>query len=124
MNDTLLKRAALADGLVSLAVAGLLIVDAPLLAKPLGLTQSFLTIVGWVIVPFALAWFFVAATRSRPLARFGVIGNLLWAIASAAAIPILQPTALGIAFIAIQAATVLALAYFQNRGLERIASNA
>lgn len=124
MNDTLLKRAAFADGLVSLAVAGLLIVDAPLLAEPFGMSHGFLTTVGWVIVPFALAWLYVAATGWRPLARFGVIGNVLWGVASAVAIPILQPTALGAGFIIVQGATVLALAFFQNRGLQQIASRA
>ena len=124
MHDTLLKRAALADGLISLAVAGLLIIDAPLLADPLGLTQSFITAVGWIIMPFALAWLYVAATGARLLARLGVIGNVIWPIASALAIPVLQPTPLGTAFIVVQAATVLALAHFQNRGLQRIASTA
>src|SRR5687767_8308896 len=119
MHDTLLKRAALPDGLISLAVAGLLIADAPLLAQPLGLSQSFIGTVGWVILPFALAWLYVAATGSRALARLGVIGNVLWAVASAVAIPVLRPGALGVAVILVQAATVLTLAYFQQRGLHR-----
>ena len=119
MTDTLLKRAALADGLISLAVAAVLILDAALLAEPLGLTQGFTATAGWVIVPFALAWLYVAATGARSLARLGVIGNVGWAVASAVAIPILSPTLLGAGFIAVQAATVLALAYFQNKGLQR-----
>lgn len=124
MNDALLRRAALADGVTSLAVAGLLIVDAPLLAEPLGLTQSFLAITGWVIVPFALAWLFVALTGSRPLAKAGVIGNAAWALVSVAAIPLLAPTALGAAVITLQALAVLGLAYLQNRGLQRIRASA
>jgi len=122
MNDTLLKRAALTDGLISLAVAGVLIVDAPMLSEPFGLSQSFINAVGWVIVPFALAWLYVAATGARPLARLGVIGNVSWAVASALAIPLLQPTALGVAAIAVQAAAVLALAHFQHRGLQRVSA--
>jgi hypothetical protein len=120
MDDTLLRRAALADGLASLAVAGLLIAGAPFLARPLGMEEGYLVGAGWVVLPFVLAWFYVAVTASRPLARAGVFGNVVWAAASAIAVPILQPTALGAAFIAVQAATVLALAYFQNRGLQRL----
>lgn len=120
MNDTLLKRAFLTDGIGSLATAAVLILDAHLLTEPLGLSSSFLTITGWLLIPCAALFFSIARTGSRPLGTFGVIGNLAWVLASAVAIPILQPTTLGGWVIAIQALLVLGIAWFEWRGLQRL----
>jgi hypothetical protein len=120
MSDRLLKQAALTDGSVSLLVAVPLIALAPVLAGPLGISPTFLTIAAWSIVPFALMFLWVARTGSRPLATFGVIGNALWVIASVVAIPVLQPTPLGAAFIVGQALAVAAFGWFQYQGLKRV----
>ncbi len=119
MSDTLLKRAALTDGTLSLAFAAPIIALAPILAGPLGISASFLTVAGWVIVPFALLFLYVARTGSRPLATIGAVGNGAWAVASLVAIPLLEPTVLGAALIAGQAALVAALGWFQYLGLRQ-----
>ena len=119
MNDRLLKNAFLADGLGSLASAALLVVGADLLTRPLGLGTDFLTTTGWLLLPCAALFLWIARTGSRTLAATGVLGNLVWVLASAVAIPILQPTMLGAVIIAAQAAAVLAIAALEYRGLRR-----
>jgi hypothetical protein len=120
MNDTLLKRAALTDGTVSLLFALPLITLASDLSKLLGLSVDFLIVAGWAIVPPALLFLWIARTGSRPLATFGVIGNAAWVVTSFAAIPLLQPSLLGVALIAAQGLAVAAFGWFQFRGLKQI----
>jgi hypothetical protein len=119
MDDTMLKRAFLVDGLGSLASVALLIGGASALSGPLGLSQTFLSTVGWLLLPVALLFFWIARTGSRPLAMVGLIGNEAWVVASAIAIPVLQPTLLGAVVIAGQAAAVAAIAWFEYHGLKR-----
>lgn len=87
----------------------------------LGLPQALLLETGVFLLAYALlaAW-----TASRPVPpRHWVMlfaaGNLAWAVGCGLAVALLQPTALGIAWIAMQAATVLVLADLQWMSLRR-----
>lgn len=119
MPDTLLKRAALTDGTISLIFALPLLTSASRITELLGLSEEFLTVAGWLIVPPALLFLWIARTGSRSMAAVGVVGNALWVIASLIAIPLLRPTPLGVALILAQAVAVAAFAWFQNLGLQR-----
>lgn len=117
MNDTLLKRSFLIDAIGCAASVVLLVAGADALAGPLGLSAGFLAITGWLLLPVTFLFLAIVRTGSRPLAMIGVAGNLAWVVASAAVIPILNPTPIGAAFIAAQAVAVLAIAWFEYRGL-------
>ena len=95
------------------------------LPRLFGLPQVLLLDTGVFLVAYALmaAW---AATRPVPprkwVALFAV-GNGVWAVGCVAAVALLQPTSPGIAWIAMQAATVLVLADLQWMGLRRGAAS-
>lgn len=122
MNTALLKRAFLIDGLGCLASVVLLVGAAAFLSGPLGLGAGFLQAAGWLLLPVTLLFFWIARTGSRPLGTLGVAGNAAWVVASAVAIPVMQPTALGALAIAGQAAAVAVIAWFEYQGLKRAAS--
>ncbi len=124
MSDTLLKRAFLIDGLGSLASTIVLVGGAAVLADPLGLSAGFLAATGWLLLPVALLFLWIARTGAQPLAMIGIVGNAAWVLASVVAIPILQPTVLGVTVIAVQAALVAEIAWFEWRGLRRARSDA
>jgi hypothetical protein len=119
MTDTLLKRAFLVDGIGSLASTAVLVADAEVLADPLGLSVGFLTTTGWLLLPVALLFFWIARTGTQSLAMIGIAGNVAWVLASVAAIPILAPTTLGAVVILVQAVLVAEIAWFEWRGLKR-----
>jgi hypothetical protein len=124
MSDTLLKRAFLVDGVGSLASTIVLVGGATVLADPLGLSADFLAATGWLLLPVALLFLWIARTGAQPLAMIGIVGNAAWVLASVVAIPILQPTVLGVTVIAVQAALVAEIAWFEWRGLRRARSAA
>ena len=119
-----LRRALLADAAVSGACGLLMTAAADPLAGLLGLPAALLRPAGLVLLPYAalLAWL-----AARPLPPAGwvwavIVANVLWA---ADCILLLlsgwvQPTGLGIAFVLVQAATVLAFAELQFIGLRRL----
>jgi len=86
-----------------------------------GLPQVLLLDTGVFLLAYALmaAW---AASRPVPPRRWVALfaaGNLAWAIGCGLAVALLQPTTLGVAWIAMQAAAVLVLADLQWMGLRR-----
>ena len=100
------------------AAMGLLLVAAAMpLSQMLGLSRALLMEAGVALLPFALfvAW---AATRPNParLARLVVAANIGWVVASLAVIagPWMQPTTLGVTFVAAQAVAVAAIALLQH----------
>jgi hypothetical protein len=119
MQDTFLKRVFLIDALSCFASFGLLAGFAKQLSAAFGLDAEFLAAAGWVLLPVAILFLWVARTGSRPLATLGAIGNLGWVAASFAVIPLLQPTPLGALFVAGQALAVLAITWFELKGLRR-----
>ncbi|MEJ1159344.1 hypothetical protein [Prosthecomicrobium sp. N25] len=122
-TDRLLKTALLLDAAASGATGLLLALGGGALAGWLGLPEALLREAGLVLLPFVAGLLWLA--RSRPIPRAGVwivVGaNLAWVAASLGllAVPVLHPTALGIAFVLAQAAAVLGFAVVQAVALGR-----
>ena len=124
MNNTpLLRNAFMLDAVVSGAAAVLMIAGAPFLEPLLQLPQPLLTGAGLVLVPYVAL--LVALSRRPTVSRLmliDVIGlNVLW---SAASIGLLftgwvEPSALGYAFVIVQAAAVALFAEIQFIAMRR-----
>ncbi|WP_437311927.1 hypothetical protein [Sorangium sp. So ce388] len=118
-----LRRALLADAIVSGATGLLMLAGAAHLAGFVGLPEALLRWSGASLLPFAaiVAWL---GTRERP-ARAAVIGvvvaNALWVIDSVLLLALgwVEPTALGYAFVLAQALVVALFAEAQALGLRR-----
>ena len=125
-TPTLLRGVLLVDAVVSGATGLLLAAGAGLLNEPLGLPHGLLQYAGLSLLPFAAVVVWIA-TRD-PLARASVkavvAANALWVVASVALLMSGQvsPTAIGIAFVLIQAVAVAALADVQFLALRRTAA--
>lgn len=120
---SLLRRALLADSLISGAAALLLMLGAGLLDDPFGLSATFLRVVGLSLLPWTVL---LAYGATRPAISRGfvqlVIGvNLLWIAGSILLLLSGQvnPTGLGTAFVIAQALAVLVFAELQIVGLRR-----
>jgi hypothetical protein len=114
-----------ADAASCLASGALQLAALDALPRLLGLPQALLVDTGIFLVAYGLlaAW---TATREAPprgLVALFALGNLAWAVGCGAVIALLQPTALGIAWVAAQAATVVVLADLQWMGLRRGAAS-
>jgi len=110
-----------ADAASCLATGALQLAALDALPHLFGLPQVLLLDAGVFLVAYALmaAW---AASRPVPPRRWVALfaaGNLAWAIGCGLAVALLQPTTLGVAWIAMQAAAVLVLADLQWMGLRR-----
>ena len=124
MNNTpLLRNAFMLDAVVSGAAAVLMIAGAPFLEPLLQLPQPLLIGAGLVLVPYVAL--LVALSRRPTVSRLMVIDviglNVLW---SAASIGLLftgwvEPSALGYAFVIIQAAAVALFAEIQFIAMRR-----
>ncbi len=94
-----------------------------LLAWPLGLAPAFMQPVGLFLVVYAAALAFLAVRPSTPRAAVWtlVAFNAAWAIASFAIMGVgwVQPTTLGVAFIAVQAVAALIVGDLQYIVLRR-----
>lgn len=123
-GDGLLRFALRLDALASGALGVLALAAAPLLEDVLGAPLGLLLLVGPALVAWAAALWFAASRPevSRPAAWSVVALNLLWVVASVAAVAAgwFSLTALGIAFFLVQAAAVAFFADAQLLGLRRI----
>ncbi len=126
MRDRLppfLRRALLADAVISCATGLLMVLDAGFLASALLLPEGLLRSAGLVLLPYSAVVAYIA-TRVSP-ARWAVwavvIANALWAVDSLALLASrwMAPNALGYAFIIAQALVVAAFAEAQYIGLRR-----
>ena len=123
--DRLSLRAILGlDAVTCLAMGALLLAAGGLLASPLGLPEALLFYAGLVLLPVALFMLAVAAPPAPPAAGAFVVvaGNWLW-VAASIALPLfglVSPTALGYAFLGIQAAAVALLALAEQRAMARV----
>jgi hypothetical protein len=120
----LLRLALRLDAVASGALALLALAAAPLLDALLGVPAALLYPVGAGLLVWA-AGLGLAAARpavSRPVVRGVIALNVLWVAASAAAVLAgwLPLTALGTAFVAVQAIAVAAFADLQLVGLRRV----
>jgi hypothetical protein len=119
----LLRKALLADAVLSGLTGLLLALAAALLAGPLGLPVGLLRWSGIILIPFAA---FVAGLRmqerlQRPFVFAVVACNALWAVDSVLLLFTgwIEPTVLGEVFVIAQAIVVAVLAELEFVGLRR-----
>lgn len=116
---TVIGLDAAACGLMGAAFA----FEASLLAGPLGLAPAFMQPVGLFLLAYAAALVFLALRPSLPRAAVWtlVAFNAAWAIESFAIMALgwVQPTQLGVAFIAVQAVAALVVGDLQYIVLRR-----
>lgn len=122
-RDSFLRRALLADAVITGATGALMAGGASVLTGMLGLPEPLLRYAGLVLLPFAAFVAFTAtrATVSRAAAWAAVLINALWVLDSAALLVTgwVAPTPLGYAFVLFQAAVVASFAMLQFQGLRR-----
>lgn len=121
-----LQRVLLADAVTSVLVAALQLAFAHPLANMLGLPQALLFETGLFLVGYALLLLWLARGRPAPAALLWllVIGNAGWALGCLATALAAGPTSLGLAFLAVQALTVLAFAGLEMAGIKGSARSA
>lgn len=116
---TVIGLDAAACGLMGAAFA----FDAGLLAEPLGLSPAFMQPVGWFLLPYAAVLAVLATRRSLPRGVvWGLVAfNVAWTVESLAVMALgwIQPTGLGIAFVAAQAVAALVVGDLQYLVLRR-----
>jgi len=120
-----LRKALLADALVSGATGVLMALAAGVLEPILQVPASLLRIAGLALLPYAA--FVAMLGRGERLSRGAVwaviAGNVIWAVDCVALLFTgwIDPNVLGVAFILIQALVVAAFAELQVVGLRRLA---
>jgi hypothetical protein len=123
MTPTLLRRVLAFDALTCAAMGLLLLLATAPLVALLGLPHMLLVEAGAILLAFALFILWAMRSLAHTLWPLGAViaGNLLWVLASFALLagPWLQPTALGIAFVSVQALAVAGLAGVEWLGLAR-----
>lgn len=121
MQPTLIRRALLADALLSGAAGIVMIVGGGALAPLLNLPVELLIGAGIFFLPWTLAllWIARAEILSRAGAQAVIALNVAWVLASIALLFVLTPSAFGYAFVIAQAIAVGVLAEFQYIGLKR-----
>ena len=129
MSSTLFLRRVLALDALSCAGMGVLLAAAAAPLAPLfGLPEGLVRGAGLLLLPLAA---FIGGLASRPspppfLVWVVIVGNLGWAVESFVLVGQYGPsiTAIGTAFVAAQALTVLALGGLEFIGLRRIRAEA
>ncbi|WP_324132654.1 hypothetical protein [Bosea sp. (in: a-proteobacteria)] len=126
-SSPLLRRALALDAAACAGMGALLSLAATPLSGLFALPPELLRGTGLLLLPCAalLAWLAAPATVPR-LAVLAVIGlNLLWVADSLALLMLgwFAPTGLGIGFVLLQAAAVLALTTLEMTGLKRSTSD-
>jgi hypothetical protein len=118
-----LRRALLADALISGATGLLMLIGANILASLLGLPEALLRYAGLVLLPYAALVTYIATREQlrRWVVWAVIVANAIWAVDSI--IQLLSgwvtPNALGYAFIIFQALVVAAFAEIQYIGMRR-----
>ena len=118
-----LRRAILADAIVSGAMALLLSFDAAMLAPLLNLPEALLREAGLFLIAYAalVGWLGTRPSMPKALVTIVIAGNAAWTIGSIALLfsGAVTPNLPGEAFVAIQAIAVGAFAELQYIGLRR-----
>jgi hypothetical protein len=123
-----LRRALAVDAVASGAIGLLLLIAASSLSVLLGLSAVFLTSIGLVLVPFAM-WVGWLAKQGNPPRKqvWAVVAiNALWVVDSLTLLLIgpFEPTALGIAFVLLQAVAVGVFMELEYVGVRRASVSA
>lgn len=120
-SSRMLKTALAVDALSGAGTATLQLLMPRLLADQLGLPMALLLETGLFLVAFAALLAFLARRErvAAPLVWAIVIGNVGWSAGCVLlwATGLVIPTTLGVAFLTLQAAVVLALAAWEAAGL-------
>jgi hypothetical protein len=118
-----LRRALVADGAISGTTGLLMVLGAGLLEGLLGLPAALLRYAGFSLIPFAAFLFYLAKRDglSPTSVWFVIVLNTAWVVASVLllASSSIDPTALGYAFIIVQAVAVAVFVELQYVGLRR-----
>ena len=121
----LLRRALLADGVISGAMGLLLAIAADALSSALLLPRPLLLQTGLFCIVYGacVGWLGSRDTLPRPLVWLVIVGNALWTLGSLALLisGAVSPNVLGVGFVAMQAITVGIFAELQYLGLRRSA---
>jgi hypothetical protein len=115
-RNQLLRPVMLFDAVTCLAMGGLLVAAASPIAGLTELPVPLLREAGIVLFPFALFVLWAARRGGAPVQAVAAL-NLAWVVVSFGAILWVQPNALGIAFVAVQAVAVGAIAALQFHAL-------
>ncbi len=119
-----LRKILLLDALTCLVMGLLLVVGDSFLSVQLALPKNFILVAGFLLFPCAALMWLTSRAGSqtnppKPLVWVVVLGNAGWVIASLLSLEIwLEPNALGMAFIALQALAVLVLAGLEYRYMQ------
>ncbi len=120
--SALLKTALIVDAVASLGLAGLQLSIPAVLADYLSLPGLLVTGTGAFLVAYALMLGMVARANRvwEFLVQFIIFGNVGWALGclALAATSFVTPSALGMAFLSLQAMAVLLFAYLEYAGLQ------
>jgi hypothetical protein len=118
-----LRRAILADAVVSGAMALLLTFGAGMLAPLLGLPEALLRETGLFLIAYAalVGWLGTRPSMPKALVVIVIAGNAAWTIGSIALLfsGAVTPNLFGEAFVAVQAIAVGAFAELQYIGLRK-----
>ena len=118
----LLKIALAADAAVSGAAAVLQLVAANWLSELLGVPRTLLVETGAFLLAYAILLVVLARSAGvwSVLVTIIVLGNVAWAVGCVGllATGVLSPSALGVAFVLVQAIAVLIFAALEYRGLK------
>lgn len=122
MNNSLLRNILALDALTCMATGLLLSTTASTLSAPLGLSAALLRGAGLSLFPFAVFLAYLAKRSEIPAKPVWLaIGvNLLWVLDSALLFAWTAPTALGYAFVTVQALAVLVISGFEIAGVRRL----
>lgn len=123
MQMSFLRFALLADAVASGATGLLAFAGAGILAELLGLPTNLLRYAGLSLLPYVaiVAYVGTRPTISRPAVWAIIAYNTLWAVDSVVLLGsgFVSPTALGYAFVIVQAAAVAGLGALQYVGLRK-----
>jgi hypothetical protein len=120
-RSSFLRHVLWVDAATCLAMGVLLVIAALPLSSLLGLPEPLLSYAGVALFPVALFMGWVALREELSVAGAWVVilGNAGWVVGSVAVLLVLSPTAIGYAFVLVQAVAVALLAELEYVGLRR-----
>jgi hypothetical protein len=120
---TFLRRILILDAITCVGTGALLAAVPAPLATLFGLSPALLFYAGLALFPCAalMLWVAMSVPLLRPLGQVIVAGNVAWVAGSILVLFVTSPTALGYAFVSVQAILVLAIADFEWMGLRKAA---